>query len=65
MELMAFAKTYLNNFADNFISIYLKLKNTKIMEITKGLFERLFNDGIELVTSLKCNMKNKLMQLYD
>lgn len=62
---MAFAKTYLNNFADNFISIYLKLKNTKIMEITKGLFERLFNDGIELVTSLKCNMKNKLMQLYD
>lgn len=62
---MAFAKTYLNNFADNFISIYLKLKNTKIMEITKGLFERLFNDGIELVTSLKCNMKNKLMPLYD
>ena len=33
--------------------------------ISQGLFERLFNDGIELVTGLKCNMKNKLMPLYD
>jgi hypothetical protein len=33
--------------------------------ISQGLFERLFNDGIELVTELKCNMKNKLMPLYD
>lgn len=33
--------------------------------ISHGLFERLFNDGIELVTGLKCNMKNRLMPLYD
>ena len=33
--------------------------------ISHGLFERLFNDGIETVTGLKCNMKNKLMPLYD
>lgn len=33
--------------------------------ISHGLFERLFNDGIELVTELKCNMKNRLMPLYD
>lgn len=33
--------------------------------ISQGLFDRLFNDGIELVTGLKCNMKNKLMPLYD
>lgn len=33
--------------------------------ISHGLFERLFNDGIEIVTGLKCNMKNRLMPLYD
>lgn len=33
--------------------------------ISQGLFESLFNDGIEIVTGLKCNMKNKLMPLYD
>ena len=33
--------------------------------IPQGLFERLFNDGIEIVTGLKCNMKNRLMPLYD
>lgn len=33
--------------------------------ISQGLFERLFNDGIELVTGLKCNMRNRLMPLYD
>lgn len=33
--------------------------------ISQGLFERLFNDGIQLVTGLRCNMKNKLMPLYD
>ncbi len=33
--------------------------------ISQGLFERLFNDGIEIVTGLKCNMKNRLMPLYD
>ncbi len=32
--------------------------------ISQGLFERLFNDGIEIVTGLKCNMKNRLMSLY-
>ena len=25
----------------------------------------MFNDGIEIVTGLKCNMQNKLMPLYD
>lgn len=33
--------------------------------ISKGLFDRLFNDGIQLITGLRCNMKNKLMPLYD
>lgn len=33
--------------------------------ISQKLFDRLFNDGINLVTGLKCNMKNKLMPLYD
>lgn len=33
--------------------------------ISHGLFERLFNDGIEIVAGLKCNIKNKLMPLYD
>ncbi len=33
--------------------------------ISQGLFDRLYNDGIEIVTGLKCNMKNKLMPLYD
>ena len=33
--------------------------------ISQGLFERLFNDGINIVTGLKCNMKNRLMPLYD
>ena len=33
--------------------------------IYQGLFERLFNDGINLVTGIRSNMKNKLMPLYD
>ena len=33
--------------------------------ISQKLFDCLFNDGINLVTGLKCNMKNKLMPLYD
>ena len=33
--------------------------------ISHGLFESLFNDGIEIVTGLKCNMKNELMPMYD
>ena len=33
--------------------------------ISQGLFERLFNDGINLVTGIRSNMKNKLMPLYD
>lgn len=33
--------------------------------ISQGLFDRLFNDGIQLVTGLRCNMKNKLIPLYD
>ena len=33
--------------------------------ISQGLFERLFNDGINLVTGVRSNMKNKLMPLYD
>lgn len=33
--------------------------------ISQGLFDRLFNDGINIVTGLRCNMKNKLMPLYD
>lgn len=33
--------------------------------ISQELFDRLFNDGVNLVSGLKCNMKNKLMPLYD
>ena len=33
--------------------------------ISKGLFEKLFNDGINLVTGIRSNMKNKLIPLYD
>ncbi|MDY6130350.1 MAG: transposase, partial [Prevotella sp.] len=33
--------------------------------ISQGLFDRLFNDGVQLVTGLRCNMKNKPMPLYD
>lgn len=33
--------------------------------ISAKLFEYLFNDGIQLVTGLKSNMKNKLMPLWD
>ena len=33
--------------------------------ISQGLFERLFNDGINLVTGIRSNIKNKLMPLYD
>jgi hypothetical protein len=33
--------------------------------ISRGLFDKLYNDGINLITGLKCNMKNKLMPLYD
>ena len=33
--------------------------------ISRKLFNRLFNNGIEIVTGLKSNMKNKLMPLYD
>lgn len=33
--------------------------------ISQGLFDRLFNDGVQLVTGLRCNMKNRLIPLYD
>ena len=33
--------------------------------ISQGLLERLFNDGINLVTGIRSNMKNKLMPVYD
>ena len=33
--------------------------------ISQHLFDRLYNDGINIVTGLKSNMKNKLMPLYD
>lgn len=33
--------------------------------ISQKLFDNLFNDGIQLVTNLKSNMKNKLVNLYD
>jgi transposase DDE domain len=33
--------------------------------ISNGLFESLFNDGINLVTGIRSNMKNKLMPIYD
>ncbi len=33
--------------------------------ISQGLFDRLFNDGVQLVTGLRCNMQNKLIPLYD
>lgn len=33
--------------------------------ISKGFFESLFNDGINLVTGIRSNMKNKLMPIYN
>lgn len=33
--------------------------------ISKSLFDTLLNDGIQLVTGIRSNMKNKLMPLYD
>lgn len=33
--------------------------------ISQSLFERLFNDGIQLITGLRSNMKNRLLPLYD
>lgn len=33
--------------------------------ISQTLFERLFDQGVNIVTGLKANMKNKLMPLYD
>ncbi|MDR0981788.1 MAG: transposase, partial [Culturomica sp.] len=33
--------------------------------ISQSLFETLFNDGVHLVTGIKCNMKNRLMSFYD
>ncbi len=33
--------------------------------ISQDLFERMFNNGIHLVTGLRRNMKNKLMEWYD
>lgn len=33
--------------------------------ISQKLFDRLFNNGVEIVTGLKSNMRNKLMPLYD
>jgi len=33
--------------------------------ISTSLFETLFNNGIQLVTGIKNNMKNKLMSSYD
>ena len=39
----------------------LPIKDT----ISKGLFEKLFNDGINLVTVIRNNMKNQLIPIYD
>lgn len=33
--------------------------------ISQTLFEKLFNDEIQLVTGIRSNMKNKLIPLYD
>ena len=33
--------------------------------ISKGLFEKLFNDGINLITGIRSNIKNKLISIYD
>ena len=33
--------------------------------ISQKLFDFLFEDGIQLVTGLRVNMKNKLMPFYD
>lgn len=33
--------------------------------ISHALFERLWDDGVHIVTGLKCNMRNKLISAYD
>ena len=45
-------------------SIYGKLAGDKGY-ISKNLFQRLFVDGIQLITKLKSNMKGALMSVSD
>lgn len=44
---------------------YGKLFADKGYIISQKLFDFLFEDGIQLVTGLRVNMKNKLMPFYD
>ena len=44
--------------------VYVELVGDKGY-ISKNLFERLFVDGIQLITKLKSNMKGALMSVYD
>ncbi len=45
--------------------LYGKLFADRGYIISQNLSNRLFDDGIQLVTGLKANMKNKLMSFHD
>lgn len=69
-ELLAFMLTP-GNISD--ISVVSKLTGDKISGklfgdkgyISQKLFEEMFNKGVQLITKLKSNMKNRLMTVYD
>jgi hypothetical protein len=45
--------------------IFGKLYGDKGYIVKESVFEKLFHDGVHLVTKIKRNMKNKLMGIYD
>ena len=45
--------------------IFGKLYGDKGYIVRESVFEKLFHDGVQLVTKIKRNMKNKLMSIYD
>lgn len=45
--------------------IFGKLYGDKGYIVKESVFEKLFHDGVHLITKIKLNMKNKLMSVYD
>ena len=70
-EIIAFALTGANvsDKAPNVFKVLAKGLYGKLFTdkgyISQKLFDFLFDDGIQLVTGLRVNMKNKLMPFYD
>ena len=45
--------------------LFGKLYGDKGYLVRAAVFERLFHSGVQLITKIKRNMKNKLMSIYD